>query len=70
MVLDWTAEVVGRMHASKITGLMLAREAGVSNSYLSGVLNKKRTGGTQTRQKIISALERLEDQAGRNTEDS
>lgn len=70
MVLDWTAEVVGRMHAAKITGLMLAKEAGVSNSYLSGVLNKKRTGGTQTRRKIISALERLEDQAGRNTEDS
>ena len=59
MILDWTAEVAGRMHAAGVTGLELAREAGVSNSYLSAVLHKKK-GNEQTRQRIICALERLE----------
>lgn len=62
MIMDWTAEVVGRMHAARVTGLELAKEAGVSNSYLSAVLHKKKKGGEQTRQRIISALERLEQQ--------
>lgn len=61
MIMDWTAEVVGRMHAARVTGLELAKEAGVSNSYLSAVLHKKK-GDEQTRQRIISALERLEQQ--------
>lgn len=59
MILDWTAEVAGRMHAANVTGLELAKEAGVSNSYLSAVLHKKK-GNEQTRQRIICALERLE----------
>ena len=37
----------------------IAKEAGVSNSYLSAVLHKKK-GNEQTRQRIICALERLE----------
>lgn len=59
MILDWTAEVVGRMHTAGITGLELAKEAGVSSSYLSTVLHKKK-GNEQTRQRVICALERLE----------
>ena len=59
MILDWTAEVAGRMHAAGVTGLELAKEAGVSNSYLSAVLHKKK-GNEQTRQRVICALERLE----------
>lgn len=59
MTLDWTAEVAGRMHAAGVTGLQLAKEAGVSNSYLSAVLHKKK-GDDKTRQRIICALERLE----------
>ena len=59
MDLDWTAEVAGRMHAAGVTGLELAREAGVTNSYLSTVLHRKK-GNDQTRQRIIGALERLE----------
>ncbi len=59
MMLDWTAEVAGRMHAAGVTGLELAKEAGVSNSYLSAVLHKKK-GNEQTRQRIICALECLE----------
>lgn len=59
MILDWTAEVAGRMHAAGVTGLELAKEAGLSNSYLSAVLHKKK-GSEQTRQRVICALERLE----------
>lgn len=33
MTLDWTAEVVGRMHMAAITGKQLADEAGLTNSY-------------------------------------
>lgn len=59
MFLDWTAEVVGRMHTANVTGIELAKEAGITNSYLSAVLHKKK-GNTETRQRIICALERLE----------
>lgn len=59
MQLDWTAEVAGRMHMAGVTGRELAKEAGITNSYLSVVLHKKK-GNEQTRQRIICALERLE----------
>lgn len=59
MNLDWTAEVAGRMHTAGITGLELAEEAGLTNSYVSAVLHKKK-GNDKTRQRIICALERLE----------
>lgn len=59
MQLDWTAEVAGRMHMAGVTGRELAKEAGITNSYLSEVLHKKK-GNEQTRQRIICALERLE----------
>lgn len=57
---DWTAEVVGRMHAAKITGQQLAVECGYTASYLSTVLNGKK-GIEKTRDTIFSALERLEE---------
>jgi len=57
--LDWTAELVGRMHMAGITGKRLADEAGITNSYLSAVLHSKKGNG-MTRQRIMSALERLE----------
>lgn len=59
MTIDWTAEVVGRMHAAGVTGIELAKEAGVANTYLSAVLHKKR-GGERAKQRVLSALERLE----------
>lgn len=59
--MDWTAEVVGRMHGAGVTGLELAKETGISNSYLSAVLNnKKRVGDEGIKKRIIDALERLE----------
>lgn len=66
MVLDWTAEVAGRMHVAGITGLALAKEAGISNSYLSAVLHKKK-GNDDTRKRIFSALESLEQRQAGNT---
>ena len=33
MELDWTAEVVGRMHMSGVSGCELAKEAGITNTY-------------------------------------
>ena len=59
MQLDWTSEAVGRMHAVRVTGRELAKAAGITNSYLSEVLHKKK-GNDQTRQRIMCALERLE----------
>ena len=59
MNLDWTAEVAGRMHAAGITGRELAKEANLSNTYLSAVLHKKK-GGEQTKKRILCALECLE----------
>lgn len=47
------------MHAAGVTGLELAKEAGITNSYLSAVLHRKK-GNEQTRQRVICALERLE----------
>ena len=58
MNFDWTAEVVGRMHMAAITGKQLADE-GLTNSYLSAVLHNKK-GNATTQQRIIDALERLE----------
>lgn len=59
MQLDWTAEVAARMHMAGVTGLALAKEAGITNSYLSAVLHKKK-GTAETRQRIkcSSALTR------------
>lgn len=62
-MVDWTAEVVGRMHHAKITGLQLAERAGITNAYLSTVLNGHK-GTDDTKQRIIAALESLEAEAG------
>ena len=58
-MLDWTAEIVGRMHAAGVTGKELAAEMGVSNTYLSTVLHNKK-GNDETRKKVFAALEKLE----------
>ena len=55
----WIADVVGRMRISGITNRMLARESGISYTYLSGVLHGKR-GGLNTQKRIMEALDRLE----------
>lgn len=39
----WTGRVVGQMHNERITHGALAKEMGVSQSYLSMILNGTRT---------------------------
>ena len=58
---DWTAEVVGRMHAARITGQQLAAKCGYTAAYLSTVLNGKK-GVAVTRETIFTALSELEKQ--------
>lgn len=57
--MDWTAEVVGRMHQHKVKGYDLAKEAGIPASYLSTVLNGHK-GSEEKKTQILEALERLE----------
>ncbi len=59
MNYEWTAEVVGRMHRAGISGLQLAKECEMSNTYLSTVLHGKK-GDESTRKRIFEGLERLE----------
>lgn len=68
MIGEWTAEVVGRMHLAGITGKQLAEECGITNSYLSTVLHGKK-GDETTQQRILAALERLEEKRPANSED-
>ena len=43
MLEKWTGEVVGEMHIHRITAQQLAEELGVSNRWVSAVLNGHRT---------------------------
>lgn len=67
MKLDWAAETVGRMHLLRVTGLELAKEAGITNSYLSAVLHNKK-GDEKTRQNVTEALDRIERQRATGAE--
>lgn len=60
-------EAVGRMHAARITGQMLAKESGYNASYVSEVMNGKR-GTEKTIQNILDALSRLEVKRAEQTE--
>ncbi len=59
---DWTADVVGRMHKIRLTGKRLAERAGITNAYLSSVLNSHK-GTEETKQRVIAALESFEAEA-------
>ena len=54
----WTGEVVGRMHVNQITNKMLADALGVTDRYVSMVLNgHKAPGGAE--EKFNAALDSL-----------
>lgn len=54
----WTGEVVGRMHVNQITNKMLADALGVTDRYVSMVLNgHKAPGGAE--EKFNAALDAL-----------
>lgn len=42
MPKDWTGDLVGLMHTHRITGQMLAEHMGITNRYVSMVLNGHR----------------------------
>jgi hypothetical protein len=57
--LDWAATTIGRMHMLRVTGIQVAKEAGITNSYLSAVLHDKK-GDDKTKQRVDEAIDRLE----------
>lgn len=61
-MLDWTADVVGRIHNLGISEKEFAKECGISATYLSSVLHKKRTSNV-SKKRIIDTLEHLENEA-------
>ena len=42
MSLNWTAQIVGRLHVEKITQRELAKELDFTEEYVSAILNGKR----------------------------
>ena len=70
MIPDWTGNVVGRMHVYGISIQQLAQESGYSYSYVSAALHGSKASekSDRTRQKIIEALERLEERARREAD--
>lgn len=42
MPKEWTGELVGLMHNNKITNITLAKKLGITDQYVSMVLNGKR----------------------------
>lgn len=59
MLDSWIADVVGRMRIAGISNRQLAKEWGVSYTYVSSVLHGKK-GNAKTRDNVMAALERLE----------
>lgn len=68
MPKDWTGELVGLMHCHRITGGALAKELGVTNRYVSMILNGHRNPeGAEER--FRAAIEKLIAQRNSDTED-
>lgn len=55
---EWTGRLVGKMHNERITYEELANELGVTRSYVSMILNGKRSPGG-IRQRMEEAVDRL-----------
>lgn len=58
MIAQWIGEIVGKMHCNKVTCIELADELGVTNRWLSAILNgHKCPEGAEA--KIKAALKRI-----------
>lgn len=58
MPMEWTAEVVAKMHLNKITARQLAEKTGYTPEYISMILNGHRdTQSAKTT--ILAALDQL-----------
>lgn len=65
---DWAAEVVGRLHRLNVTQKELAKRCDYTPSYLSMLLNGKKTFSSEyakkvTRNHILRMVKRLEYEA-------
>ena len=58
MPKEWTGDLVGLMHTNKITNIMLAKELGVTDRYVSMVLNGHRepAGAEETFRAAVNAI--------------
>lgn len=66
MPAQWTAELISKMHAHRITQLALAQKLGYTPQYVSTVLNSKRDpAGAE--QKFNSAVDALIEQQNSTT---
>lgn len=66
MPAQWTAELISKMHAHRITQLALAQRLGYTPQYVSTVLNSKRDpAGAE--QKFNSAVDALIEQQNSTT---
>lgn len=66
MPAQWTAELISKMHAHRITQLALAQQLGYTPQYVSTVLNSKRDpAGAE--QKFNSAVDALIEQQNSTT---
>lgn len=65
MPKEWTGELVGLMHAAKVTGIQLSEHMGITNRYVSMILNGKRhPPGAEQRFRLALAEILAERQAG------
>lgn len=55
---NWIAKAVGLMHINKITQIDIARHLGVTNDYISMILNGKKTP-KDAEKRIIGAIEEI-----------
>lgn len=60
----WTADVVGQMHLNRISRTDISKQLGVTKSYVSMVLNGKRSP-KKAEEKFRQAVEELTEQRGK-----
>ena len=66
MPKDWTGDLVGLMHTHKITGIQLAEKLGLTDRYVSMVLNGHREpDGAE--QRFKEAVEQIISEQSQNT---
>lgn len=63
--MDWTCDVVARMHRIRLTNAKLAEATGYSYQYISMILRGHRDTES-AREKILAALAEAEANAGQN----
>lgn len=63
----WTGELLGRMHNARVTRNDLAKELGVGKSYVSMLLNSRRTPA-DAQERLEAAVDSILARRGESTE--